>query len=67
MQAPTVVISGEDILVYRLCVLKAALKLEMMGMKRQGRSALSILRDMGFKGNRKQVLEAVETLLRENV
>lgn len=45
----------------RLLTLRSALKLEIKGMTRKGRSACSLLKDMGFKGRTKQqVLESVE-------
>lgn len=42
---------------YRLLALKAALKLEIHGMKRRGPSVYSIVqKELGFKGTRTQVL-----------
>jgi len=41
-----------------LLSLRAALKLEVLGMKRKGHSANHIVKtQFGFKGNKKQVLE----------
>jgi hypothetical protein len=38
--------------------LRQALKLELLGLKRHGRSAYAIIKDIhGFKGNRKTVLD----------
>ena len=45
----------------RLLSLKGALKLEMVGMKRRGRSAYAIIKDeFGFKGNREKVLNQLQ-------
>lgn len=42
----------------RLLVLKAALSLEIKGMKRRGRSVYSIVRkELGFKGNKQRVYD----------
>jgi hypothetical protein len=52
---------------YRLLVLKGALKLEILGLKRSRRpSVLSIVkREFGLKGNAQSVLAQYEALLRE--
>ena len=43
---------------YRLCTLKSALKLEILGMKRRGQSVYSIIKEeFGLKGNRNKVLD----------
>lgn len=46
---------------YRLMVLREALKLEMKGIKRsaRGRTSYSLLKDEGFTGNRQSVLDQV--------
>ena len=49
----------EQISAYRLAVLRGALKLEIAGMKGRGRTALSVLRGMGYSGNREKVLAQV--------
>ena len=49
----------EQISTYRLAVLRSTLKLEMAGMKGRGRTALSVLRGMGYSGNREKVLAQV--------
>lgn len=49
----------EQISAYRLAVLRGALKLEIAGMKGRGRTALSVLRGMGYSGNRAKVLAQV--------
>ena len=50
-----------EIELFRLCALKGALKLEILGMSRRGRSAYSIIKEeLGLKGNKKRVLEQLE-------
>lgn len=58
----TIIITGEaDIRNARLITLKGALKLEMVGMRRRGRSAYTILKqDFGYRGSRATVLAAVQ-------
>ena len=42
---------------YRLCALKSALRLEVLGMKRRGMSVYRIVRnEFGFVGNKAEVL-----------
>lgn len=54
------VTGAEDIELFRLIALKGALKLENMGMRRRGRSALSIAKEfLGVKGTRASVLAAL--------
>jgi hypothetical protein len=49
-----------EIELFRLCTLRTMLKLEINGMSRsRAPSALSMLRSMGYKGNRKNVLVQV--------
>jgi hypothetical protein len=48
---------------YRLATLRAALKLEIAGMKRRGRSAYSILKAEGFTGTRAAVLQQLNEQL----
>ena len=51
----------EAINAYRLCALRGALKLEILGMTRRGQSAYSIIKqEFGFKGNRQKVLEQLQ-------
>ena len=43
---------------YRLCTLKSALKLEILGMKRRGQSVYSIIKnEFDLKGNKQRVFE----------
>jgi hypothetical protein len=44
---------------FRLITLRAALKLEIVGLKRRGQSAYKILKGMGFAGSRQSVVEQV--------
>jgi hypothetical protein len=54
----------ENIRLYRLITLRGALKLEILGMKRRGRSAYAIIKDeFKFKGSKKKVLEQLEELI----
>lgn len=53
---------GNQIEAARLLTLRQALKLELRGMKRRGRTAYSILRGMGFKGSREAVLEQIDDI-----
>jgi hypothetical protein len=48
-----------QIALYRLCTLRSALRLEIAGMRRSGRSAYALLKDVGYAGNRSAVLAAV--------
>lgn len=50
----------------RLLTLRAMLKLEMLGMHRsKGRTAYAILKDMGFKGSRAEVLAQMDEVRNE--
>lgn len=49
---------------FRLTTLRSALRLESLGMTRsRSPSALSILRSMGYKGNREKIAAQVEEAL----
>lgn len=51
----------EQIDAFRLRALRGALKLEILGMKRGGRSAYSIVKEeFGFKGSKIKVLQQLE-------
>ena len=57
--------SVEEIQAFRMRSLRGALKLEILGMKRRGRSAYSIIKEeFGLKGNRQKVLEQLEKNIR---
>lgn len=62
---PIICNTPESINAFRLLTLRGALKLEVLGMKRRGPSALSIVkREFGFKGNAKSVSEQFAAFLR---
>ena len=50
---------------YRLATLRAALKLEIAGMKRRGPSAYAILKTEGFTGTRADILEQINKQLEQ--
>lgn len=49
----------------RLCTIRSALKLEMLGMKRSRSPSAYVIakRDLGITGNRANVLEQLELLI----
>jgi len=50
-----------DSSIYRMITLSRALKLEIEGMKRRGRSVYAIIKDeFGFKGGKQKVLDQLE-------
>ena len=49
---------------FRMRSLRGALKLEILGMKRKGRSVYSIVKEeFGFRGSKQKVLEQLEKRL----
>ncbi len=56
----TVINRPEQIEAFRLLTLRQALMLEMKGMRRTGKSAYSILREMGYSGTRDEVLAQLD-------
>ena len=57
----------EQIDMARFLVIRSALKLECLGMKRRGQSAYAIVKaEYGFKGNKKSVLEQMEQIIKED-
>ena len=59
-------ITGEHIELYRLLALKAALRLEIRGMRRRGRSVGLILKtEFGFKGTKPKLLDQLEAMIKE--
>ena len=53
-----------QIQLYKLLTLRAALRLEVVGMKGRGRSAYSILKEeLGMKGNKQKVLDQVNKMV----
>lgn len=56
----------EKIDMARFLMLRSALKLECLGMKRRGQSAYAIVKaEYGFKGNKKSVLEQMQQIIKE--
>ena len=56
----------EAIDAFRLCALRGALKLEILGMRKRGQSAYSIIKqEFGFKGNKQKVLEQLQSKIDE--
>ena len=56
----------EAIALYRMATLRAALKLEVLGMKRRGRSVFAIVKEENnLKGTKRQVLEQFTKLYEE--
>lgn len=52
------VTGDEDIALYRMLALRGALHLEVLGMKRHGRSVYSIVKqEFGFRGNKQKVYD----------
>lgn len=59
-------ITGDDIDLFRLISLKGRLKMEIAGMKSRGYSAATILKkEFGWKGNNKKILELLEAHIEE--
>ena len=58
----TVINRPEQIEAFRLLTLRQALTLEMKGLRRTGKSAYSILREMGYTGTRGEVLEQLDKI-----
>lgn len=57
------IITGDNIHLYRLMVLRKGLQLESMGMKvKRGVSCLKTLRSLGFTGTRKQIQAQLDDL-----
>lgn len=60
------VLTGTQINMAQLLTLRAMLKLEMKGMKRsRAPSAYSMLKQMGYKGTREQILEQLDAVRNE--
>jgi len=54
----------ENINIFRLLTLKSALKLEILGMKRRGKSVYSIIKkEFDFKGNKQSVFNQFEQFI----
>ncbi len=67
MNNGTIVFTGNDIERFRVRAWRSALKLEILGMTRRGQSVYSIVKNrFGFTGNKKKVLEQLNTYIKEN-
>ncbi len=62
----TVIDTPEGIAFVQLCARRGALKLELVGLKRRGRTAYSICREVyGLKGSRLKVLAQLDAMIEE--
>lgn len=68
-ESGSIMLTGDDINVYRLLTIRAGLKAEAVGMRLTSKapSCLSIVkREFGFKGNLQKVTAQYEAMLRAN-
>lgn len=62
----TMLTTPEQISAARLITLRGALKLELLGMKRRGRSAYAIIKDeFGLKGNKQRVYDQFDEIVKD--
>lgn len=62
----TMLTTPEEISAARLITLRGALKLELLGMKRRGRSAYAIIKDeFGLKGNKQSVYNQFDEIVKD--
>ena len=62
------IIGEQNIKNARILTLRAALKLEVKGMKRRGQSVYSIVKkEFGFKGSKTRVLEQLNKYIEDNI
>ena len=55
-----------DVDFYRLLSLRSALELEILGMKRRGRSVYAIIKEeFGFKGNKQKVYNQIDAYIQK--
>ena len=59
----TILDTPDQIARFRLLTLRAALRLEIAGMKRRGPSAYAILKTEGFTGTRAAILAELNNIL----
>lgn len=60
--------SPAQIEMFRMRALRGALKLEILGMRRKGRSAYSLVKEeFKFKGNKVKVLKQLEVKIEETI
>ena len=61
-----IITGAENIDLYRMITLKYALKLEILGMNRRGRSVYSIIKEeFNLKGSKKKVFELFSNIIKE--
>jgi hypothetical protein len=62
----TMLTTPEEISAARLITLRGALKLELLGMKRRGRSAYSIIKEeFGLTGNKQRVYDQFDNIVKD--
>ena len=55
-----------DVEFYRLLTLRSALELEILGMKRRGRSVYAIIKEeFGFRGNKQKVYDQIDAYIQK--
>lgn len=60
----SIMVTGPGIRLFQLLARKGALELEMKGMRRRGRSAYSICKEVyGLKGSRQKVLDQLNEMV----
>lgn len=68
MNEATIITGQENIANARTLTLRGALKLEVAGMTRRGRSAYSIIKqEFGFKGSKQKVLDQLNSYIEQNI
>lgn len=64
----TTITGEQNIKNARILTLRSALKLEVAGMTRRGRSVYSIVKEeFGFKGNKQKVLEQLNAHIEQHI
>jgi len=64
----TTIITKDNIPKARLLILRSALRLETLGMKRRGQSVYSVVKkEFGFKGNKAKVLAQLDDHISNNI
>lgn len=64
----TMITGEQNIKNARILTLRSALKLEVAGLSRRGRSVYSIVKEeFGFKGNKQKVLDQLNDYINQNI
>lgn len=64
----TMITGEQNIKNARILTLRSALKLEVAGMSRRGRSVYSIVKEeFSFKGNKQKVLDQLNDYINQNI